>query len=53
MKKLSVVLVSVTLLGAVSFASLQTKTKVKKEVKKEQQEKKAKKECRYTCPFGI
>jgi hypothetical protein len=52
MKKISVVLVSISLIGAVSFASLRTNTKEKKEIKKEQQQKKEKKACRSICPFS-
>jgi hypothetical protein len=56
MKKLTVILVSVACLGAVSFASLSTNTKtVKKETKTEKAKKEVKKEkknCMSFCPFS-
>jgi len=56
MKKLSVVIISIACLGAVSFASLSTNTKtIKKETKTEKAKKevkKEKKECRSYCPFS-
>jgi hypothetical protein len=55
MKKTITAVVLVAFMGAVAFASLESRTAVKneqqkKEIKKEQKEKK--KECRHTCIFS-
>ena len=56
MKKLTVVIVSIACLGAVSFASLSTTKKTtKKETKTENSKKEVKKEkkdCMSFCPFS-
>ena len=55
MKKLTVVMVSIACLGAVSFASLSTTKTTKKETKTENSKKEVKKEkkdCMSFCPFS-
>jgi hypothetical protein len=55
MKKLTVVIVSIACLGAVSFASLSTTKSTKKETRTENSKKEVKKEkkdCMSFCPFS-
>ncbi|HYE54442.1 MAG TPA: hypothetical protein VD996_06345 [Chitinophagaceae bacterium] len=53
MKKAITAVVLVAFVGAVAFASLESRTTTKKqEQKKEQKETKKKKECKRTCLFS-
>ena len=54
MKKVITAAVLVTFVGAVAFASLESRTTSKQLQKKEQKKDvKKKKECKHTCPFSM
>ena len=54
MKKAITAAVLVAFVGAVEFASLESRTTSKQLQKKEQKkEVKKKKECKHTCPFSM
>ncbi len=53
MKKVITAVALVSLVGAVAFASIESRTNIKQQQKQKQEQKETKKkECKHTCPFS-